>query len=134
MYDALGLVVAAGIGAASWIYHKAWDRQQARILRYEEIVKRLQAFTQGQHDPDQIDEVLIELHRLYLFAPDDVVLAANAFLEAAAKGETKRPALGKLFLAMRNDASFRSILVPRFRNSQLSESDLSLLWMAHPRS
>ena len=42
----------------------------------------LSGFTQDDQSPDEIDEVLREIRRLWLFAPDDVIKAGNAFIEA----------------------------------------------------
>jgi len=119
----LGLIIATVIGAVAWIYQRAWDRQQARIERYEAILDSLPGFTQGRLNPNQIDDVLKEFRRLWLFAPDDVIKAANAFVAAAEKGETKRPALAELVLAMRRDVSFKAVLFPRF-GDELGASDV----------
>jgi hypothetical protein len=42
----------------------------------------------------------------------------------------RQPALVKFILAMRRDASFASVLFPRFFRSQLSASDISDIQMA----
>jgi hypothetical protein len=118
-----GVIIAALIGALAWIYQRAWDRQQVRIERYQAIIDSLPGFTQDRLNPDQIDEALKEIRRLWLFAPDDVIEAANAFIEAAWKGEPKRSALSKLVLAMRRDVSFKAVLFPRF-SDQLEASDV----------
>jgi hypothetical protein len=112
MGDLWGLVVATAIAAVAWIYQRAWDRQQLRIDRSQAIVDRLPGFTQANLDPAKIDETLIEIRRLWLFAPDDVVKAASAFIETVEKGDSKRPVLPKLVLAMRRDASFTAALFP----------------------
>ena len=57
--------------------------------------------------------------------PIDVVKAANAFIEAVEKGETKRPTLAKFVLTMRRDASFKAALFPRFFRNKLTEADVS---------
>jgi len=121
--DFWGLTVPAIIGAVAWIYQRAWDRQQRRIERYETILDSLPGFTQDRLDADQIDAALTEFRRLWLFAPDDVITAANAFIEAAQMGQTKRPALSKLVLAMRRDVSFKAVLLPRFSDN-LGEKDV----------
>ena len=102
-----GLIVASGIGALAWIYQQAWDRQEVRIERYQAIIDLLSGFTQDHLSPDEIDEALREIRRLWLFAPDDVIKAGNAFIEAVEKGETKRPTLAKFVLAMHRDSSLR---------------------------
>jgi hypothetical protein len=81
-----GLIVASAIGALAWIYQRAWDRQEVRIERYQTIIDLLSGFTQDHLSPDEIDEALREIRRLWLFAPDDVIKAGNAFIEAVEKG------------------------------------------------
>jgi hypothetical protein len=120
-----GLAIAAAIGSVAWIYQRAWERHQVRIERYQAILDRLSGFKKDKLDPDQIDETIKEVRRLWLFAPNDVVRAANAFIEAAEKNESKRPSLGKLVIAMRRDASFHAALFPRFYRNDLKESEVS---------
>jgi len=120
-----GLIVASAIGALAWIYQRAWDRQEVRIERYQTIIDLLSGFTQDHLSPDEIDEALREIRRLWLFAPDDVIKAGNAFIEAVKKGETKRPTLAKLVVAMRRDSSFTAAVVPRFFRNKLEPSDVS---------
>ena len=120
-----GLAIAAAIGAVAWIYQRAWDRQQIRIERYQAILDRLPGFTQDNLDPNQIDEALKEIRRLWLFAPNDVVRAANAFVQAVETGESKRNTLGKLVIAMRRDASFQAALFPGFYRNTLNENEVS---------
>ena len=120
-----GLIVASAIGALAWIYQRAWDRQAVRVERYQAIIDLLSGFTQEHLSFDEIDEVLREIRRLWLFAPDDVIKAGNAFIEAVEKGETKRPTLAKFVLAMRRDSSFTAAVVPRFFRNKLEPSDVS---------
>jgi hypothetical protein len=120
-----GLAIAAAIGAVAWIYQRAWDRQQIRIERYQAILDRLPGFTQDNLDPNQIDEALKEIRRLWLFAPNDVVRAANGFVQAVETGESKRNTLGKLVIAMRRDASFQAALFPGFYRNTLNENEVS---------
>jgi hypothetical protein len=62
----------------------------------------------------------------------DVIKAANAFIEAAWKGEPKRSALSKLVLAMRRDVSFKAVLWPRF-SDELGESGVGNIIAAKRR-
>src|SRR5215216_1642160 len=107
--------MGAAIASAAWIYQRAWDHREKRIARYLEVVDQLQAFTVGQLDPDRMDKAISELRRLWLAAPDDVVVAYEAFLDAV-EGNVPDPE-GKLsacIAAMRNDATFSAVLFPRF--------------------
>src|SRR5262245_48811441 len=108
MSDLWALAVTAGIGVVAWLYQQAWDRRQLRLDRYQAFVDRLPGFTIANRDAAKMDEAYAELRRLWLFAPGDVIKAANSFIEAAEKGEPMRIALAKLVLAMRCDVSFRA--------------------------
>ena len=119
-----GVAVAALLGAVAWIYQRAWDRQQARVARYQKILDSLPGLTQERLNPDQIDAILNEVRCLWLFAPDDVVKTANSFLNAAETGDRKPPALSQFILAMRRDASFEAALFPRFFRSKLGPDDV----------
>jgi hypothetical protein len=131
MLSFLGLIITGLIGAAAWLYQKAWERQQQRVARYQEIIDRTLAFTLGGLDPGKVDETLSELRRLWLFAPDNVVRAANAFLAATSAGEgtperlaAANNAFKVLMLAMRKDASFKAALFPEFFTSRLGAEDI----------
>ncbi|HWM31014.1 MAG TPA: hypothetical protein VNO69_04865 [Methyloceanibacter sp.] len=126
-----GLVLAALIGSFAWVYQKAWDRQQARIASYQQIVDMLPGFTVRHLDADKIDAALNEVRRLWLFAPDDVVRAGNAFLatirdDQSSTDEVRERVLADFVLAMRRDASFTSSLWPRFFRTSLSAKDVRL--------
>jgi hypothetical protein len=69
MLSFLGLVIT-GTSAAAWLYQKAWERQQQRLARYQEIIDRTPPFTEGGLDPSKGEETLAEIRRLWLFAPD----------------------------------------------------------------
>ena len=127
-----GLIIASAIGALAWIYQRAWDRQQLRIERYQAIIDLLSGFTQDRLSPDEIDEAMREISRLWLFAPDNVIKAGNAFIEAVEKGETKRVTLAKFLLALRRDSSFTAAVVPRFFRNKLEPSDVLEIKTAKP--
>lgn len=122
-----GLAVAALIGALAWLYQRAWDRHERRLSQYSEIVEGLPAFTIQARDPDKVDEILLGMRGLWLFGPDDVIRACNAFLsvvETTSPDEAKEKALAELVLAMRKDASFISAVLPRFFWSRLSADEI----------
>jgi hypothetical protein len=125
-----GLVLATAIAAVAWIYQRAWDRQQVRIERYQAILDYLPGFTRDNLDTDQMNKALVEIRRLWLFAPDDVIKAANEFITAVLLGHSKRPPLTKLVLAMRRDSSFRAALVPTFFRNNLDEKDVGEIIVA----
>src|SRR3954452_374456 len=114
--DIFGITIAAAIASVAWIYQRAWERQERRTARYQEIIDRLPAFTTGQLDPTKMNEALREIHRLWLFAPDDVVEPCERVIDIA-EGLDKDPkqlAVGRCILRMRRDATFSAALFPRF--------------------
>ena len=58
------LVITGIIGAAAWLYQKAWERQQQRVARYQEIIDRTPAFTEGGLDRSKVDETLAVIRQI----------------------------------------------------------------------
>lgn len=117
-----GIALGALIASASWLYQKAWERHEQRIQKYQEILDRLPAFTTNSLSPEIMNKAIREHRRLWLFAPDHVVVAAEALLDIA-EGKDPDPdqlALGRCVLAMRRDASFASTLIPGFWMTRLT--------------
>lgn len=86
-------------------------------------------------DTAQINVALIEIRRLWLFAPDDVIKAANEFITASQLGQSKRSSLTKLVLAMRRDLSFKGRPYYRvFFRYNLDEKDVGEIIAARRRT
>jgi hypothetical protein len=124
--ELLGVAIAAVIASAAWLYQRAWERQERRILRYQEILDRLPAFAEGNTDTEKKDEMITEIRRLWLSAPDDIVYSAESFLDSLEgvhsdneKANSKEKNLSDLVSKMRQDATLRSAIVPRFWNTHL---------------
>lgn len=127
-----GLVLATLIGACAWLYQRAWERHERLLGQYQEIIDRMQAFTVGGYDPKEIDAALKAAQRLWLIGPDSVVRAWNDFLATIETNSGVRPddekelRLSELILAMRNDVSFATALIPNFRRSKLRPDEIKL--------
>lgn len=128
-----GLAVGAAIASAAWLYQRAWERQEKRIARYQEVVDRLPYFTVANLSADKIDAMISEHRRLWISAPDDVIISGEKFLDAVEgrsdSGGTKgnsESALGEYVLAMRRDGSMRSALFPRFWPTKIKAKDFRL--------
>lgn len=122
-----GIAIAAAIASVAWLYQRAWERQERRVLRYQEVLDRLPFFTEGGLNPEKQNEAVAELHRLWLSAPDDVVRAGEHFLDAVeGKIPDAEKALGEYVLAMRRDASLRSSIIPRFWQTDISSEQFRL--------
>ena len=125
--DFWGITFGAAIASATWLYQRAWERQEKRVLRYQEILDRLRYMTEENLTPEKTNELINEHHRLWLFAPDDVVVAGERFLDAVeGNGSDSTAALGEYVVAMRKDASMGSALFPRFWNTRLLPSGFRL--------
>jgi hypothetical protein len=115
--ELLGVTITAAIASAAWLYQKAWERQERRTARYEEIIDRLPSFTEAHLNPGEINAAIKEVRRLWLFAPDPVVMRCEKFLdytEEKCKGDDSEQIVGECILEMRKDASFLGAIVPRF--------------------
>lgn len=126
--EVLGLIAAALVASAAWLYQRAWERQERRIARYQEFVDRLPAFTSEKADNKRVDEAIAEVRRLWLSAPDDVIRSAERLIDFA-QGEriySQQKVVGDCMIAMRKDATMMSALFPRFWRSRLSASDFRL--------
>jgi|GEM_PF-6157714 len=129
------LAVSAALAGLGWFYQKAWDRREQRLDHYFGIIDRLPAFLATPPNYQDINATITEIRRLWIVGPNDVVRAANAFLEiieGAKPQEEKENALRAFILAMRRDSTFASALVPRFFHNKLS-SDEIVLRTATPR-
>ena len=129
----LGLGLAAVIASAAWLYQRAWERQEKRVERYQKVMDTLVYFTEKRLTAAKQDEMILEHHRLWLSAPDDVVKTGEKFLDAIEGviyikegGQTKEEILGEYVLAMRRDASIKSALWPRFWQTKLQPIEFRL--------
>ena len=113
--------IGAVIGSLAWLYQKAWDRRVQRAAIYEKIVRLLPAITLTGLDPKKLDQMLEEGRVLWLHAPDDVVLAFQAWMASIQNGKADdEPRLKDGFLMkMRQDLTYRSALIPRFWNTAM---------------
>lgn len=123
------IVIGAVIGSLAWLYQKAWDRRVQRAAIYEKIVRLLPAITLTGLDPKKLDQMLEEGRVLWLHAPDDVVLAFQAWMASIQNGKADdEPRLKDGFLMkMRQDLTFRSALIPRFWKTAMGAGDFPVL-------
>jgi hypothetical protein len=125
--ESLGILVGALIASATWLYQLASQRQEKRVDRYAQVMSRLCFFTTQQLQPREINKMIAEHHRLWLFAPDDVVRAGEHFLDTVqGNASDAQQALNDYVLAMRRDASLTSALFPRFWKTNLKAEEFHL--------
>jgi hypothetical protein len=123
------IAATALIGAIAWFFQRAWERQQIKQSSYRIILDSLPAFTSAGLNPDLIDKAISEMRCLMLYAPENVVMAAEHFLEGSEKSlpaaEMERR-LSAFIISMRNDCSFWSALRPTFWSSSLTSTKLAM--------
>ena len=122
-------VVGALIGSVAWLYQKAWERRIQRTAVYENIVRLLPSVTLSGLDPQKLDQMLEEGRVLWLHAPDNVVLAFQAWMASVQSGDAaNEPRLKDEFLAkMRHDLTFRAAVIPRFWSTRMGIGDFPVL-------
>lgn len=127
----LGMILSTFMGICAWLYQKAWDRAEARRLRYEDILINLPAFLEGSKNPDLIKKVLDEQRRLWLTAPKSVINAFSDFTDSIRDGnkltqKQRLACLRSLIFAMRNDTNIWSIIRPRLQSEEISLEKLKM--------
>lgn len=109
-------------------YEQKADGWQRRYACYRELLDRLPALTKGQTDQVQINELLREVRRLWLFASVRTVRATNEFIESIEKGkmgsESSEQKLGALIVALRRDLT--NAAPEASGDTDLSEADFRL--------
>jgi hypothetical protein len=123
------IVIGAVIGSLAWLYQKAWERRAQRAVIYEKIVRYLPSVTVQRLDLEKLDEMLEEGRVLWLHAPDDVVLAFQAWTVSVQNGDADHePRLKDEFLMkMRRDLTFHSAVIPRFWKTAMGTGDFPVL-------
>ena len=112
------LTIPTLIGSIAWLYQKAWERQERRIKQYEEVIELLPYFTSASLSVEKMNAALSVFRKLWLTGPDEVIKKFERFSAALEdqqnSNEDREMALGAFVLCMRNDATFLSVLKPRF--------------------
>jgi len=117
------------IAVIAWLYQRAWERQRAREEAYSRILDTLPSVFTGSLNPSKTDEMLSEMRRMLLFAPGDVILKAEAFLESMEESESdlvKEGAIDALIQSMRQDCSYMAMIVPKFGDARLPSTRIVL--------
>jgi hypothetical protein len=125
----LALIVSVIIASLAWLYQRAWERQVSKIERYQSILDKIPAFTVGNLDPTVMDDAYTEFRRLWLYAPDDVLKAANEFFLASSRpgDNSGNERLGKLIIKIRKDSSFSSAIIPKFFKTQMTPEEFLIV-------
>ena len=113
MDSGIAVIIAAIIAVLGYIVKGKIDTQarerQQREDRYRGMLKAMQGFYTSFEDKQLKQKFLDEMNQAYLYASDDVMRAANEFLDTVkikpelSVEEEKKSALANLVLAMRRD-------------------------------
>lgn len=123
------IVIGAVIGSLAWLYQKAGERRAQRAAIYEKIVRQLPSVTVEGLNSEGLNEMLEEGRVLWLHAPDDVVLAFQAWMASIQNGKADDETKLKdgFLMKMRQDLTFRSALIPRFWKTAMGAGDFPVL-------
>lgn len=121
------VVTTALIGAVAWIYQKSYDRQEFRRQSYQRVLENLPSFLESTVSAEGITRTLAEFRSMLLFAPDDVIEAAESFAESVRYGpghEASMEKLNALVSGMRRDCTFTAALLPRLWTTKIVRTSL----------
>lgn len=123
------IFASALIGSVAWLYQKAWERRSQRAAIYEKIVRLLPSVTQERLNPQKLDQMLEEGRVLWLHAPDDVVLAFQAWMNAIQHAQASNESCLRdgFLMRMRRDLTFRAAVIPRFWSTRMGVGDFQLM-------
>ena len=107
-----GVVVPLAVGVLVWWLNERsklkWEKQIRKEDRYRGFLESIQGFYITSQNKEQKDKILQELRLAWLYCPDDVIKAGNAFLETVAtdvqnSNEEKERTLAEFVIACRRD-------------------------------
>lgn len=118
-----GILIPAMTAVVGWLATENrklfWERYRKKEERYIELMETLGGFYDRSPDPDLVNRWVRNYRLCWLYAPDQIIYAANSFMRALTdktkSGKERQPALALLVLAIRTDLR---------KNSQLGMSDV----------
>lgn len=118
------LVGAIAVWCLNELAKRRWERYKRKEERYVSLLNSLRGFYVSPQDAKQKERFLEEFRLAWLYCPDKVIKAGNAFLATLAIGakcsdQEKESALAGFVLALRNDLnSSTKLKVDDHRNWQ----------------
>jgi hypothetical protein len=131
MAEILVLAITGVFGVVAWLYQTALKRQTDRAAYYAAIINNLTGFmiepTRSAEETGKMKHAaVVAARQLWLIAPRRVLMASNAFFEAAkGNGDDAEKALKLFVLEMRKDVSLLSVMTLWHRGAVLA-SDIRL--------
>ena len=103
-----------------------WESYKSREEKYINLIENLEGFYESSIDTEKKRKFINELKLCWLYAPDNVIMAANTFLKYNSVGtnvtmDERHKSVGKLILEIRKDL--------KNTKNKLSEKDF-LHWRA----
>ena len=107
-----GVVVPLAGGILAWWLNESsklkWEKQKRKEDSYQGFLESISGFYVSPKDAERKERFIQELRLAWLYCPDDVIRAANAFLDTVATGaqsshEEKERALAKFEIVLRQD-------------------------------
>ena len=102
------LVGAIVVWCLNELAKRRWERYKRKEERYVSLLKSLRGFYVSSEDAKQKERFLEELRLAWLYCPDKVITAGNAFLATVATGakcsdQEKESTLAGFVIALRED-------------------------------
>ena len=128
--DFLKFAIPAAGAIIAWFVNERrkvrWEQYQRKEERYKELLNYLKGFYAHSRNTDMKAKFVDQVHLCWLYAPDEVIRCANAFLDTfmasripLATDEEKKNALGEFILAIRKDMLNRRLIT----TTSLTRSD-----------
>ena len=111
-FPALAAIVAWFVNERAKL---SWEQYKRKEENYKELLRCLRGFYVATQDKTLKDQFLHQVNLLWLYAPDDVVVAAYDFLDSVKTGSTsssveKDSAAGAVVATVRRDLLSRRIV------------------------
>lgn len=126
MDSGIAIIIAAIIAVFGYVVKGKIDIQvrerQQREDRYRGMLTAIQGFYVSSQNRELRQKFVDELYQAYLYAPDDVMRAANNFLDTVktkpepSTEEEKKSALANLVLEMRRDMRKTKLAASEFES------------------
>ena len=112
MGEWLKIFIPLAVAIVAWSLNECaklkWEKHKQKQYRYKGFLKAMRGFYAGSQDAAQKEEFIQELRLAWLYCPDEVIQAGNAFLDTMTTGagisdDDKEQALANFELALRRD-------------------------------
>ena len=108
-------LVAVGVWYLNESRKREWQGYERKENRYVELIRAFEGFYVRSEEQSLKNEFIRQKNLCWLYCPDEVIRAADAFLYTVKVGvnsskETKERVAGEFFLALRRDLLSRKLV------------------------